>query len=116
TGIFATKSVNPAGADGLIHGNAPQLINQVIGVLAGWALAAAGTFIILKLVGFVTPLRVTQEEEIAGLDLALHGEVAYNVFGPGMSVGSGAHTHHDSHTSSSIIDDSAVAREMRSGD
>src|SRR5438128_2597628 len=76
TGIFATKSVNPAGADGLIHGNAPQLLNQVVGVLAGWALAAAGTFIILKLVGFVTPLRVTEEGEIlAGLT---NGDAAEN--------------------------------------
>ena len=85
TGIFATKSVNPAGADGLLYGNPGQLLNQLIGVAAGWTVAAVGTFVILKLVSLVTPLRVTEEEEIAGLDLVLHGEVAYNFLEPGMS-------------------------------
>ncbi|HKP11935.1 MAG TPA: ammonium transporter [Blastocatellia bacterium] len=85
TGIFATKSVNPAGADGLLYGNAPQLVTQLIGVAASWGLAIVGTFVILKLVNVVTPLRVTEEEETTGLDLALHGEVAYNFLEPGMS-------------------------------
>ncbi|HKS43375.1 MAG TPA: ammonium transporter [Blastocatellia bacterium] len=85
TGIFATKSVNPAGADGLLYGNPGQLLNQLIGVAAGWTVAAVGTFIILKLVSLVAPLRVSEEEEIAGLDLVLHGEVAYNFLEPGMS-------------------------------
>jgi Amt family ammonium transporter len=85
TGIFASKAVNPAGADGLIYGNAGQLVNQLIGVGASWLLAGAGTFVILKVVGLVTSLRVTSEEEIAGLDVALHGEVAYNLLSPGMS-------------------------------
>jgi Amt family ammonium transporter len=85
TGIFATKSVNPAGADGLLYGNAPQLATQLIGVAASWGLAIVGTFVILKLVNLVAPLRVTEEEEIIGLDLALHGEAAYNYLEPGMS-------------------------------
>ncbi|HXG65672.1 MAG TPA: ammonium transporter, partial [Blastocatellia bacterium] len=89
TGIFASKAVNPAGADGLLYGNSAQLVNQLIGVLAGWALAGVGTFIILKAVGLVTSLRVTEEEEYAGLDVALHGEVAYNMLTPGMSSASG---------------------------
>jgi Amt family ammonium transporter len=79
TGIFATRSVNPAGADGLLAGNAPQLLNQLLGVGAAWALAALGTFVILSVVRRVTPLRVSEEEEVSGLDLALHGEVASNV-------------------------------------
>ena len=85
TGIFATKSVNPAGADGLLYGNAPQLVTQLIGVAATWGMAIVGTFVILKLVNLVVPLRVTEEEEMTGLDLALHGEVAYNFLEPGMS-------------------------------
>jgi Amt family ammonium transporter len=85
TGLFASKAVNPAGADGLFYGNPAQLLTQLIGVLAGWALAAAGTFAILKLVATATSLRVTPEDEITGLDLALHGEVAYNFLAPGMS-------------------------------
>ncbi|MFL6273692.1 MAG: ammonium transporter [Blastocatellia bacterium] len=85
TGIFATKSVNPAGADGLLYGNAPQFVTQLIGVAASWGLAIVGTFVILKLVNLVVPLRVSEEEEIIGLDLSLHGEVAYNFLEPGMS-------------------------------
>ncbi|HEY8448894.1 MAG TPA: ammonium transporter [Bacillota bacterium] len=78
TGIFASESINPAGASGLLYGNPAQLGVQCIGVLAGVALAAVGTFIILRVVAAVTPLRVSREEELAGLDRSLHGEAAYN--------------------------------------
>jgi Amt family ammonium transporter len=77
TGLFASKAINPAGADGLLHGNPNQLLNQVIGVLSCWILAAAGTFIILKFVNALTKLRVTEEEEKVGIDLAFHGEIGY---------------------------------------
>src|SRR5262249_1348252 len=81
----ASKSINPAGADGLIHGNAGQLLTQGIGVAAAWLVAGAGTFLILKLVSLFVPLRVTSEEELTGLDLAVHGEEAYNLLPPGMT-------------------------------
>ncbi len=77
TGLFASKAVNPAGADGLFHGNPGQLTAQIISVLAVAALSAAATFVILKVVAAVTPLRVTRRDEYSGLDLALHGETAY---------------------------------------
>jgi len=77
TGLFATTSVNPGGADGLFYGNAGQLWPQVVGVAAGWGLAIVGTAAILGAIRLVTPLRVTEEEEVTGLDLALHGEAAY---------------------------------------
>lgn len=77
TGIFATKAVNGAGADGLLYGNAAQLGTQAIGVLATVAFAGTATFVILKLVAVVTSLRATPEEEELGLDLSLHGEDAY---------------------------------------
>ena len=83
TGIFATKAVNPAGADGLLAGNPGQVLTQLIGVGAGWGLAIVGTFVLLKLVGLITPLRVTDEDEIAGLDISQHGEVAYHLPGSG---------------------------------
>jgi Amt family ammonium transporter len=92
TGLFASKAVNPAGADGLFYGNPAQLLTQLIGVIAGWVLAAAGTFVILKLTAIVVALRVAQEDEITGLDLALHGEVAYNFLAPGMSSTSSVRT------------------------
>jgi Amt family ammonium transporter len=85
TGIFSSKAINPAGSDGLIYGNPRQLLVQLLGVVAAWALAAAGTSIILKVIGAITQLRVGHEEEIMGLDLSLHGEVAYNFLTPGMS-------------------------------
>jgi Amt family ammonium transporter len=77
TGLFASKAVNPAGADGFFNGNPTQLMNQVTGVLACWLLAAAGTFVILKVVNVFTPLRVSEEEEKIGIDLAFHGEFGY---------------------------------------
>ena len=75
TGIFATKSVNPAGS-GLVDGNSGQIVAQLLGAAAGWGLAIAGTYLILKVVGLITPLRVSAEDEVSGLDLALHGESA----------------------------------------
>ncbi len=77
TGLFASKAVNPAGADGFFHGNPEQLLNQNIGVLSCWLVAAAGTFVILKVVNAFIPLRVSEEEEKIGIDLAFHGEVGY---------------------------------------
>ena len=89
TGIFCTKAVNPAGNDGLFYGNPGQVLIQATGVGAAVGLAAVGTFLILKLVSVATPLRVSEEEELAGLDLALHGEDAYNF----MATQSGVYTH-----------------------
>ncbi|MFZ5652053.1 MAG: ammonium transporter [Bacillota bacterium] len=77
TGIFASKAINEAGADGLLFGNSAQLGIQAVSVLATVAFAGAATFVILKLVGLVTTLRATPEEEEVGLDLSLHGEDAY---------------------------------------
>jgi ammonium transporter, Amt family len=77
TGLFATTAVNPAGADGLFFGNPALLGRQILAVLACASTAAVGTFIILKLVALVTPLRVSDEDEIKGLDVAIHGETAY---------------------------------------
>lgn len=78
TGIFASKAVNPAGADGLLFGNVGQLFHQGIGVLACWVLASTGTFVILKVVSAFTPLRVSEEEERMGIDMAYHGEFGYH--------------------------------------
>jgi Amt family ammonium transporter len=77
TGIFASTAMNPAGADGLLAGNPALLGKQVVAVLACAATAAVGTYIILKVISLFTPLRVTDEDEEKGLDVALHGEVAY---------------------------------------
>ncbi|MFZ3101749.1 MAG: ammonium transporter [Desulfitobacteriaceae bacterium] len=80
TGIFATKTINPLGADGLLYGNPSQLGIQAIAVGTTIVFAVVGTFIILKVVGLVTKLRATEEEETTGLDLSMHGEQAYHDF------------------------------------
>jgi ammonium transporter, Amt family len=92
TGLFATTSVNSAGANGLFYGNPRQLWIQFIGVAAGWGLAIVGTVIILGGIKLFTSLRVTEEDEVTGLDLSLHGEAAYNLLGSGMGTqGHGLH-------------------------
>lgn len=78
TGVFASTAVNPAGADGLLAGNAALLGTQAVGVIATYLFAGLITFGILKVVAFVTELRVHQAEEEAGLDISLHGEEAYS--------------------------------------
>lgn len=80
TGLFATKAINPLGNDGLFYGNAGQLGIQAVGVLATIAFSVIATFIILKVIGLFTKLRVSDEEESNGLDLSLHGEEAYSEF------------------------------------
>ncbi|MFI5381411.1 MAG: ammonium transporter [Tepidisphaerales bacterium] len=87
TGVFATKLINtniPTGTASklggwLIDGNPGQLVNQFIATVITWALAAVGSFILLKLVGAMVGLRVSEEEEYDGLDITQHGESGYNI-------------------------------------
>ena len=62
---------------GLLEGNPQQLVNQLIAVVATIAYAVVATFVIVKVVGLVLGLRVKPEAEEMGLDLSVHGEVAY---------------------------------------
>jgi ammonium transporter, Amt family len=77
TGIFATKSVNEFGADGLLYGNPGLLITQLIAVLVVAAYAAGVTFVLLKVIDAVVGIRVSSDEEQRGLDATQHGEAAY---------------------------------------
>ena len=79
-GIFATKSVNPASANGLLYGNFGLLKVQFIAVLACVLYAAVATFVILKVISLFVKLRTDKAEESSGLDISLHGETAYNDF------------------------------------
>jgi len=72
TGVFAINEYG--GTSGLIEGNPGQLINQVIGVGTVFVYDVVVTLIILKVVDLVIGLRVSEEVERDGLDLALHGE------------------------------------------
>jgi Amt family ammonium transporter len=78
TGVFATALVQPA-YTGLLEGNAQQLVNQFIAVGATIAYAVISTFVIVKVVDAVLGIRVKAADEVAGLDLSVHGEVAYQV-------------------------------------
>jgi Amt family ammonium transporter len=81
TGIFATKLVNEAGGDGLLAGNPRQLYVQIVAVVVTLVLGFVVTTIILKVLDGVMGLRVTEEEELAGLDLSQHSETAYTLGG-----------------------------------
>ena len=78
TGLFASKAINPAGADGLFFGNPSQLGVQSLTAISVAAFSFVGTFGILKLVDLLVGLRVSQEEEVTGLDLSQHDERAYS--------------------------------------
>jgi Amt family ammonium transporter len=78
TGVFASTAVNPAGADGLLAGNASLLGVQLLAVVATMAFVAVASVAIAKLVGLVLPLRVPIDVEVAGVDVGEHGEEAYH--------------------------------------
>ena len=78
TGVFASKAWNPDGADGALSGNVHQLVVQSIAILVTLAYSAAGTFVIVKLLGLVMSLRTDPREEGMGLDVTQHGEEAYS--------------------------------------
>jgi Amt family ammonium transporter len=75
-GFFAQESWNGV-SDGLLYGNPAQLLDQVWAVLAAPTYAFVMTFLLLKLVGAVMPLRATDKEEAGGMDVSQHGEEAY---------------------------------------
>jgi len=77
TGLFATTVVNSAAANGLFYGNPKQLWIQFIAVAASWIYSAVATWIVLKIVNLIIPLRVSEKEEAMGLDVSQHAEVAY---------------------------------------
>jgi Amt family ammonium transporter len=78
TGLFASKAINAAGADGLFYGNPAQFGIQALAVLISVTFAFVGTFVILKLVDGMMGLCVSEEEERMGLDLSQHDERAYS--------------------------------------
>jgi Amt family ammonium transporter len=76
TGVFADSTLNGL-FDGALYGNPSQLMVQGIAVLAAIVYSGLMTFVLLKLIAVVTPLRATAAEEGSGLDIAMHGEEAY---------------------------------------
>jgi Amt family ammonium transporter len=76
TGVFAQKALNGI-ADGALFGNPGQVATQLIAVLATLAYSGAMSFVLLKAIGLVIPLRADAGDESVGLDISQHGEEAY---------------------------------------
>ncbi|HEX7317688.1 MAG TPA: ammonium transporter [Pyrinomonadaceae bacterium] len=95
TGVFATSAVNPIFKDaagnalpvGLIDGNSGQVVNQLIAVGITIGLSLVATFVILKIVDLLVGVRVSEDDELRGLDLSQHSEEAYNVELGGLPLG-----------------------------
>jgi ammonium transporter, Amt family len=87
TGVFANSAINTVFKDangnalpsGLLEGNPRQVLNQLIGAVIAIALGMIASFVILKIVDLTVGVRVTGEDETAGLDLSQHGEEGYNL-------------------------------------
>lgn len=79
TGLWATKAVNPAGADGLFYGNPGLFLVQLKAALITVAYSLVVSFVLLKLVDLVLGLRASEQEERIGLDLTDHREAAYTL-------------------------------------
>lgn len=74
TGVFATKAVNSAGADGLFYGNAAFFLTQLKAMLISVVYSFVVSYAIFKLIDLITPIRVSKEEEELGLDATQHNE------------------------------------------
>jgi len=85
TGVFAQKALNGV-ADGALYGNPGQLAIQGAAVLAAIVYSGVMSFILLKLISLVMPLRATAAEETEGLDISQHGEEAYLTSGGGAAM------------------------------
>jgi ammonium transporter, Amt family len=83
TGVFAQAAINPIFGAGVpvggLDGHWSQVGNQAVGILCAWVIALVGTIVILKIVDVTTGVRVTEEQEVGGLDISQHGEEAYNL-------------------------------------
>jgi ammonium transporter, Amt family len=79
TGVFAVGALSasadaPGGSPGLLEGNPQQLLVQLYGVVVVLIWSGVLTYVLLKVIGFLVPLRVSEQHEIEGLDLTQHGE------------------------------------------
>ncbi|WP_445475620.1 ammonium transporter [Methanococcoides methylutens] len=77
-GVFASTAINPAGADGLIYGGTNFFMVQFVAVAGTSIYAFVFTYMMLKMIDTITPVKVSEEHESLGLDWAIHGENAYD--------------------------------------
>jgi Amt family ammonium transporter len=78
-GLFAQKAVNAAGTDGLFFGNPHQLLVQLIAIATVAVFSFVVSFVLLKIIDWTIGLKVTDEEELMGLDLSQHEETGYQL-------------------------------------
>jgi Amt family ammonium transporter len=78
TGVFASAAIN-SGIAGKFEGGGAQLGRQLIATLVTWVIAVVGCYVLLKLVDVIVGLRVSEAEELEGLDISQHGEAGYNL-------------------------------------
>ena len=76
-GVFAAHEINPSGVDGLMFGNTGFFLKQTAAALGAGAYAFGFTWVMLKIINVITPVKVSEADEAKGLDQSLHGEVAY---------------------------------------
>jgi Amt family ammonium transporter len=79
TGLFASTKINPNGANGLFFGNPGQFWIQLVSVVVTMVFAFIMTLIILKIIDALIGLRVSEEDEVKGLDISLHNEAGYSL-------------------------------------
>ena len=77
-GVFASKAMNSAGADGLLAGGTGFFVKQCVAVVGACVYAFIFTYVMLALINKITRVKVSQTEEDMGLDASLHGEKAYD--------------------------------------
>ncbi len=77
-GVFAVKSMNAAGADGLLAGDGMFFVKQLVAVVGACVYGYIFTYGMLALINKITPVKVTESDEDAGIDTAIHGEKAYD--------------------------------------
>jgi Amt family ammonium transporter len=78
-GVFAVGALSatpetPGGIPGLLEGNPQQVVAQLYGIAVTLLWSGVVTFVILKVISALVPLRVKQEDEVMGLDVSQHGE------------------------------------------
>ncbi len=77
-GVFASKAVNAAGSDGLVLGGGDFFFKEVIAVIGAAFFAFVFTYVMLVIINYITPVKVSENVEKEGLDAAVHGEKAYD--------------------------------------
>ncbi|MEN6447909.1 MAG: ammonium transporter [Syntrophaceae bacterium] len=76
-GVFASRAINPSGANGLLAGNTSLILSQLVGVVAVGAYVFCASWVLLKIVDSLLGLRISDDTENQGLDLGEHSETAY---------------------------------------